>query len=355
MTTYSLGAVGLALIALSALSWLGTGRYISYAEKAQIIDKPNERSCHIVPTPRGGGLVFVVLFLAVIAVFFFRFPQERRLWFSLLGGGSAVALIGWIDDRRGLSAKVRLLVHLGAVLFALICLGGLPNLSLGKWNLHLGLWGYPLALLGGVWSINLYNFMDGIDGIAASECIFVALAGGLFLLFAGSIPLALAVFTLAACALGFIPWNWQPAKVFMGDVASGFLGFVFAVFAIASEGKGTVPLVVWAMLLSVFVADATFTILRRIRNGERLSDAHRTHAFQVAVQKGCSHKKVVLAMLCINLIALVLAMFGQLNPYLQPIIALVLLFGLFIVWKSVIGKGGDNRIPNHQKAKRQRA
>jgi Fuc2NAc and GlcNAc transferase len=146
-------------------------------------------------------------------------------------------------------------------------------------------------MLGIVWLTNLYNFMDGIDGIAAVEAITVGLAGALLL--AGREPsLALVALVVAGAAGGFLVWNWPPAKLFMGDVGSGFLGYIFGGLALASENVGALPALLWLVLLGPFFVDTTLTLLRRIARGERWWAAHRTHAYQRAVQAGWSHRRV---------------------------------------------------------------
>lgn len=304
----SLALLSFPLVAF--LSWLGTKYYISYARRQSILDIPNERSSHITPTPRGGGIVFTALFLAIAGLMPFFFPEEMPLWASLLGGGVLIAAAGWIDDRRGLSASLRLAVHALAVLWVLFKLGGMPNLSLGFRSLHLGLFGHALALLGGVWMINLYNFMDGIDGLAAGEAVIVAGAAGIL---TWGTPVSLTLFALAAAVLGFLIWNSPPAKVFMGDVGSGFLGFAFFVFALYTENTNTLPLLTWAVLVSVFAVDATLTLVKRIREKKRLSDAHRDHLYQQFIKMGYSHLAVTGAVL-LGTFALS-AIAGLLSPF----------------------------------------
>jgi Fuc2NAc and GlcNAc transferase len=138
---------------------------------------------------------------------------------------------------------------------------------------------------------NLYNFMDSIEGIAAAEALVVGL-GGALLLAASSPPLAPVSALVAAAAAGFLVWNWPPARLFMGDVGSGFLGFAFGALALASERARALPAVLWLVLLGPFFVDATVTLLRRLARGDRWFVAHRSHAYQRAVQAGCSHGRV---------------------------------------------------------------
>jgi Fuc2NAc and GlcNAc transferase len=203
-----------------------------------------------------------------------------------------IAVVGWLDDARGLPAPLRIVCHAGAATWALYWLGGLGHVSFGSYSWSVGALGVVLGIAGIVGAINAYNFMDGIDGLAASEALVVGSVGGGLLLGAGEVGLAFVALLIATAAAGFLPWNWQPAKIFMGDVGSGLLGFYFASLAVASERSGSVPLVVWVILLGVFACDATVTLVRRFWRRERWYEAHRSHAYQRLVQAGWSHAKV---------------------------------------------------------------
>ena len=180
------------------------------------------------------------------------------------------------------------------MLFRSYQLGGMPSLSIGFAAMPLGAVGDVLAFIGGVWMINLYNFMDGIDGLAAGQAIVVALAGAILLL---GTPSSLALFALAASVLGFLIWNWSPAKVFMGDAGSGFLGFAFFCFALYTENTNTLPLLAWAVLVSIFTTDATLTLIMRARQRKHLSEAHRDHLYQQFIKAGYGHGVVAAAAL----------------------------------------------------------
>jgi Fuc2NAc and GlcNAc transferase len=165
-----------------------------------------------------------------------------------------------------------------------------------------------------VWAINLYNFVDGIDGLAAGEAVSTGVIGGLILLAMGEYGLAMVALLIAAANAGFLPLNWAPAKLFMGDVGSGMLGYLFAVLAVASENARAVPLLIWVLLLGAFVFDATVTLCRRIAHGERWYHAHHSHAYQRMVQAGRSHAAVSSMILLINLALAVLAIVAWLRP-----------------------------------------
>jgi Fuc2NAc and GlcNAc transferase len=171
-----------------------------------------------------------------------------------------------------------------------------------------------LGIIGIVWAINLYNFVDGIDGLAAGEAVTTGVIGGLILLGMGHIGLAMISLLIAAASGGFLPLNWAPAKLFMGDVGSGMLGYLFAVLAIASENANAVPLLIWVLLLGAFVFDATVTLCRRIIHGEKWYHAHHSHAYQRMVQAGRSHAQVSATVLIINLVLALLAIIAWLRP-----------------------------------------
>jgi Fuc2NAc and GlcNAc transferase len=320
----------LTLIAVCLVtSWLTTGLVRRYALARSILDVPNDRSSHSVPTPRGGGLAIALVLPAGLTAAAAAGWVDRELALALGVGGALVAGIGWIDDHRHVPARVRVGVHFAASVWAVWRLGGLDSLRLGAFEVPLGPVGPVVAVLGIVWLINLYNFMDGIDGIAGGEALAVGLAGAALTAYTGEASVAVASLLVAAGAAGFLVWNRPPARIFMGDVGSGLLGFAFGALALASETRGSVPLLLWLVLLGVFVADATATLLRRVVHGERWYDAHRSHAYQRAVRAGWSHGGVTVAsMLLTGLLALLVAA-AVIRPSLQPVVAVaaVLLLG----------------------------
>jgi Fuc2NAc and GlcNAc transferase len=324
----------LLLLALCALgSWAGTGLVRRYALARSLLDVPNDRSSHAVPTPRGGGLAIAIALLAGFLGGGVLGLIEWRVALALVGGGLLVAGIGWIDDHSHVAARWRSLVHFIAAIWAVALLGGLNSLRLGPVELPLGIAGSALAVVGIVWLVNLYNFMDGIDGIAGGEATVVALLGGALAWYAGAPAVAVCAALVAAAAAGFLAWNWPPAKIFMGDVGSGLLGFLFAVIAIASENRGGPPLLVWGILLGVFLFDATATLIRRVLRGEQWYSAHRSHAYQRAVQSGWSHGRVSGGVQAINLLLGLIALVGVIRPPLLPFAcgtALLLLSGVYL-------------------------
>ena len=293
-----------------------------------VLDIPNERSSHSAPTPRGGGVGIVATTTSGMSALAATGWLSLDLFMALAVGGVAIAIVGFIDDRRRLSAKVRLAVHFGAAVWALWWLGGLPPLRLGETVVTFGLGGYVLGALGIVWTLNLFNFMDGVDGIAASEASFIIGAGTLLTLSGGVVTGAVAAALLfAAACCGFLLWNWPPAKIFMGDVGSGYLGYGVVVLALIAARDNVVALLVWVILGALFFIDATITLGRRVARREPAHEAHRSHAYQRLARRWGSHRSVTLLALGINLLWLLpCAFFAIQNPrYASWILALALL------------------------------
>jgi Fuc2NAc and GlcNAc transferase len=286
-------------IAAAVLAAAGTWIVRRNALSRGMIDRPNERSSHVVPVPRGGGLAIVVTVTLGMFGLWWAGVADTSLALAVVGGGCAVALIGWMDDRRSLPAFVRILVHFGSSAWAIWILGGLPPVQWGSAVVDLGLPGDVVAVLGVVWALNLFNFMDGIDGLAASEAVFVAGAGAVAQYY-GPYGSSHAALLVAAAALGFLAWNRPPAKIFMGDVGSGYLGFVIAVLAIRFSRDFAAGIYVWLILGGVFLADATVTLVRRAARGERVHVAHRTHAYQRLARRWGGHARVTLATVALN-------------------------------------------------------
>ena len=279
-----------------------TGLMKIYAKRSNLLDVPNQRSSHQVATPRGGGLSIVVVFLGAVIWLYAQGGLPTGVFSSLLVGGALVAGIGFADDHRHVPAKWRFLVQIVAATFALVILGGLPDIQLGNNLLDLGYAGDAMAIVFTVWLVNLYNFMDGIDGIAGIEALCIV--GSALIVWPvgnGGLNANLLV-VFAAAVLGFLVWNWPPAKIFMGDVGSGFIGFVLAMFAIISSSMGLLPIWTWLILAGVFVVDATITLITRVINGEEWYSAHNNHAYQKASRRLKSHKPVTLSVLMINIL-----------------------------------------------------
>jgi Fuc2NAc and GlcNAc transferase len=293
------------LVAITALaaSALLTEVVRRLAAGGGVLDIPNPRSSHGVPTPRGGGAAIVLVTTAGVVVLALRGTIRWELACVLTAGGLAVALIGLIDDRRSLSAATRLTVHFAAALWALLWLGGLPVLRVGMHLISLGWIGDLLGAFGIVWVLNLFNFMDGIDGLAASEAIFVGLAGAhLTTSLADGTGVGFAALLFAAACGGFLLWNWPPASIFLGDVGSGYLGYVIVVLALSASRDNPVAIWIWLILGGAFFVDAFVTLLRRLIRGERVYQAHRSHAYQWLARRWGSHRKATVAFLAVNIL-----------------------------------------------------
>lgn len=285
-----------------------------YSASRSILDQPNHRSAHTAPMPRGGGVAIVAAVLSAVTIACLAGWVQPRLCAALVGGGLLVAAIGWVDDLRGASVRLRLLVHAVAAAWALAWLGGLPDLRVGEGVVGLGWLGTALALLGVVWATNLYNFMDGVDGFAGTEALMAAGVGGILLAGVGAWQLALVCFIVAAASAGFLVWNWPPAKIFMGDVGSGFLGHTLAVIAIASERASDISLLTWLIVLGVFVFDATVTLFRRLGRGDPLFAAHAQHAYQRLVARTRSHASATAGLIAMNLLLATIAAWYTVRP-----------------------------------------
>ncbi len=287
----TIGAL-LAVAGGGVVSWWGTGRLRRYAVAHDLLDRPNDRSSHTVATPRGGGVGLVGATVAVSALGAANGWLDWPLMLAMLSGGGAVAVVGWLDDRYGLPPVGRLAVHLGAACTAVGLLGPVTRLEVGAESWFLGSLGWPLSVLAIAWMINAYNFMDGIDGIAGSGAVVGAGLSALFFITHGGGSLAFLAATVAASTAGFLVWNWAPAKIFLGDVGSGFLGFAVALIGLAANQRGAVPAILWGLLFGVFLFDATVTLVRRLLRHDRVYEAHRSHAYQRAVQSGLTHARV---------------------------------------------------------------
>jgi len=311
-----------------------------------LLDVPNERSSHETPTPRGGGVAIVAVVLGGAAWWMIEGRLAPSLALGLLLGGGLVALIGFLDDHGHVPARVRFLVHLGALGGALWVAGGMPPVPWGAGRADLGLVGDVVACIACAWFLNLFNFMDGIDGIAAAEAAFVSLAAAALVAATGGPGELVALWTIVGTAsLGFLGWNWPPARIFMGDVGSGFLGFVIALLLVASSGSS--GLSVWTALILVapFAADATVTLLRRVMRRERWYSAHRTHAYQWLSRRWGSHARVTLLFAAINLLLVLPAAWWSIQRTdLAPGLAAAVL-GAFAIAAFAAGAGRPEREP----------
>lgn len=306
--------LGLALLS-AALTWAARG----YALRRQLFDQPGERRSHSVATPRGGGIAIVISLLVTAGVAMWAWPAALPSLLVAALGLALVAGIGWWDDHRPLPAMRRLMVHFiaAALLAALVRVHG------GSWLLAV------LVLLFTASLINIWNFMDGINGIAASQAVVVALGLAPLLPW----PYSLAAIVLGLACLGFLPFNFPRARIFMGDVGSGALGYaVAAVLALASVKTD----INWILLLvsaSPFLVDAGFTLLARIISGQRWMEPHTQHVYQRAVQAGASHARVTGMYFALGLFSItVLNVCSNLQPRWEAAVAIAWFIALSVLW-----------------------
>lgn len=309
-----------------------------YALARSIIDIPNSRSSHSVPTPRGGGVAIVVSFLFGVLLLAMLDLVSWNLSWALLGAGGGAALIGFLDDHGHIPAGWRLLGHFLSAAWALVCLGGLPSLSFFGFSVNLGWLGCIFAVLYLVWLLNLYNFMDGIDGIASVEAICVCLGGALLYVLLGYTAAASVLLILTVSVFGFLFWNFPPARIFMGDAGSGFLGIVLGILSLQAAWFAPQLLWSWLILLGVFIVDATFTLLRRLLRGDKVYEAHRSHAYQYASRRFGRHLPVTLAVAAINLLWLlpvsIWVVLGGIDGLVGTLIAYLPLVGLAVRFRA---------------------
>jgi UDP-N-acetylmuramyl pentapeptide phosphotransferase/UDP-N-acetylglucosamine-1-phosphate transferase len=292
------------LFALGALgaAWAGTGAVLHLLKKRAILDHPNERSSHATPTPHGAGLALVPVVLVAWSMAA-ALAGTLTLYGSLFAAALVLAAVSWRDDLRGLGALPRLAVQAAAVAVGMAVLPGPGAVFQGLLPEWLDLVAAGFLWL---WFINLFNFMDGIDGLAGTEAACIG-AGLYFVTMAGAWPgeVGLYALVIAAAALGFLQWNWHPARIFLGDVGSVPLGYLIGWLLLGAAAHGLWPA---ALLLPLYyLADATLTLLSRLRRRQVIWRAHRDHYYQQAVRRGLGHDTVVRAVLGVNLVLTVCA------------------------------------------------
>ena len=286
------------VVGAGLIAWLGTGALIPLLRRRAVLDRPNERSLHTIPTPRGGGI-------AVVSAILVAWWALTRLGLlpppaaPILVGALILAAVSWADDLRGLPAVVRLAVQLVAI--GLVLRAQLPAGPVFQGWLSPALDGIATAVVW-LWFVNLFNFMDGIDGLAGSEAAAIGIG---LLLFAavgvGQNPgLAALAAAIVAATGGFLVWNWAPGRIFLGDVGSVPLGYLLGFLLLDQAARGRWKL---ALILPLyFLADATITLVRRLARRERVWEPHRRHFYQGAAQRGFGHAAIVERVIAANLV-----------------------------------------------------
>ena len=301
---------------LFGVSWACIGLFRWYAVEKGMIDEPNERSSHTIPTPRGGGFIFCLLFAGLLSVlYYFQLVSMATFW--LLIPAILMGCVGFWDDMKGLSVIPRFFFQ---CILAAACLyianeNGELIFSYIPYSLILC---FSLLVISMVWMVNLYNFMDGSDGLAAMEAIFIFGLGGYFLYASDAYEWATIAWGLMALVLGFLAWNWPKARIFMGDSGSGFLGMCVATFVLISYKYFHIPITIWIILTGLFWFDSTVTLIRRMIAREPFWKAHRSHAYQRLIQARWSHQKVLIGALGVNNVLGGLAYIAFKDPRLLP-------------------------------------
>jgi UDP-N-acetylmuramyl pentapeptide phosphotransferase/UDP-N-acetylglucosamine-1-phosphate transferase len=286
------------------LSFLGSAWALSRAKKAGMIAQPGKRQSHEVATPVGGGLGIIFSIAVTPICIQFVIPVPDFWWQKVLPGVLLLSIIGWRDDKLPVSSLLRLLIQLAVSLWLLSFIG--LQFSLRDMGL------FASATIAVVWLINLYNFMDGSNGMAGFQGVFAGVIMAVLFQSSEQYAMALIALTVAAACIGFLPLNFPRARVFMGDVASVPLGFIIASLAVYGIHVGSLSLPVSILIMAVFFIDATMTLFARVFRGERWYTAHAQHVYQRLIAKGWSHRRVLVVYQAINvsvvLPAIVLAM-----------------------------------------------
>jgi len=325
----------LSLALLAALSGVAsivaTRLALAWLRQKQILDRPNDRSSHTIPTPRGGGLAVTPVVVGAWAMVGIWQGSGGGLWL-VLAATLGLFSLSWIDDRISLPARLRFGAHLLAAGLGLAMLGSEQLIFQGL----LPFWADRLvALLAWTWFINLTNFMDGIDGISGIEIGSVSLGFGLLAALAGQGDLLPWSVALAAVAAGFLVWNWHPAKLFLGDSGSVPLGYLLGWLLLQGAARG-----LWAPALILplyYLVDATLTLSRRALRGEKIWQAHRQHFYQRAAARWGRHDGVALGVLGCNL-ALFAAVW-LLPPWIALGVAVVIVAAFLTILGGLGQKG----------------
>ena len=295
---WSAGAAGVAAVCAAVERSL-----VRRFHEAGVVDQVGERSSHTQPTPRGGGAGFVLAATVgwMIAVVLVPGIDRVRLG-GIMVAAVMIATIGFLDDLRGVSALWRLLVHLAAAALGLWSASAsslLPDAPMPQAV------GFAVLVVGVAWFVNAFNFMDGTDAFAASHGLAVsALIVALLCIGGSADPTSLAIATsLGAALLGFLPWNWPKARIFMGDVGSGWMGFVVALLLVSVCSTRPAVASAGLALLAPFMMDPTVCLVRRALRGERIWQAHRSHAFQNLSRRVGSHSRLLALWWGIGLLA----------------------------------------------------
>jgi Fuc2NAc and GlcNAc transferase len=326
-------------LGLFLTSMLLVGLYVKYAMQKGILDVSSDRSAHQGIIPRGAGIVFLALWLISALIGYQTQIFSAKVLLLCLPTTALISLVGFWDDNKGLTVSKRLFIQfILALLFMslLIFLEDQQILQnfLDENGIFFGILLGLAGLLSIIWSVNLFNFMDGLDGIASIEAFFVLGIGGFFCYQHGASELALLAFLMLAAVAGFLVWNWPRAIVFMGDVGSYCLGGLISLLAIIGYWVYQIPFTLWLILYGLFWFDATLTLIRRIIFKRNITDSHREHAYQRLHQVGFTQQQLLLGVIAINTILSSLACYANYKPEYLGIcfIISIILLSLITYW-----------------------
>lgn len=301
--------------------------------RSSVLDRPNARSLHVEAVPRGGGLGFAVLVLAVEVALVVAGLLPREIGLALVGVGAGFAVLGWADDYQARPVSWRLLAQsVLAAAFALVVLRGAPAGLLAVVGYSLA---FTLSLIAIVWFVNLFNFMDGADGFAGTQTLTAAAGAAVIFWISDEIGAALAMTALAGSSAGFLRWNWPPARIFMGDAGSYFVGFQFAAFMLIGA-QSTVGIAPVLILSAPFVTDATLTLMRRMVARERWWQPHRSHVYQLLILGGCAPATLARRLAILNItVCWSLAFISATSTYRAVTCGLIAYAVTAIIWAVV--------------------
>ncbi|HIQ33096.1 MraY family glycosyltransferase [Acinetobacter venetianus] len=316
-----------------------TGYMRQYALKKNIIDNPNERSSHSIPTPRGGGVAVVVSYIVGVILLIYFGHLSQHIGLTLIVSGFIIALLGFLDDHGHINSMLRLAIHFMVAIGVVVSLGGFSEVKIFN-DFSLGFSANIIAVLFLVWLLNLYNFMDGINGIASVEAI-TTMMSMVVIYFIFNLQLNIEIlWLLTACVFGFLLWNFPKAKIFMGDACSGFLGLTLGILALIALKEDIALFCAWIICLGVFIVDATFTLIRRVLSGYKMYDAHRSHAYQILSRKFSSHTPVTIAVALVNILWLFPIAYWTVNTeYNYPELSVLVAY-LPLIFVAIYSKAG---------------
>lgn len=298
-----------------------------YSIKKKLIDLPNERSLHQTPIPRLGGVAIISVWFPSIYLFYILNLIENKLFYALLCG-LPLAAISLLDDIKTVHPYVRLFIHLISSVGAFYFLGFLRPFISFNIPFDYSLITYPVAIIGMIWFINLFNFMDGVDGFASVEAISISVI--LYIYSANPICII-----FIACIAGFLFWNLPKAEIFLGDTGSTQLGFILIVLGIHFHNNLSLSILNWVMIAAPFWFDASYTLFKRWRNKEKLNKAHKKHAYQRLVQFGYSHRRVLFILLIINSAIFAMILIYREYNFLKAPLTIITVIAMFMLYKFV--------------------